>query len=154
MSLLKITAAGKDLSNEIVEFSIRPDLQGLSLNGPAVAPSVLEMRKMAKDIPPGLPNVLWCALNLPKAETGANFLRDLLCIHDSVPPSTMVQKLMELMKYGPKAEGSSVCFKDPHQIELATEYICGLVSASSRLVRRDGNALFGPSSWDDIEVLV
>jgi len=130
------------------------DIQGLSLEGPAVSMSVLEKRKTAKDFPPGLNNVLWCALNSPEAQTGANFLRDLLCVHDSVPPSTMVQKLMELAKFGPKAEGSSVYFKDPHRIELASEYVCGLVSASSRLVRQDSYALFGPSSWDDIKVLL
>ncbi|KAL7539008.1 hypothetical protein ACHAXR_008967, partial [Thalassiosira sp. AJA248-18] len=122
--------------------------------GPAVDPSILEMRKVAKDFPPSLPNVLWCALNSPEAQTGSNFLRDLLCVHDSAPPSTMVQKLMDLMKYGPKAEGSSVYFKDPHRTELAAQYVYGLVAASSRLVRRDASALFGPSSWDDIEVLL
>jgi len=58
------------------------------------------------------------------------------------------------MKFGPKGEGSSVYFKDPHRTELAAQYVYGLVSASSRLVRRgDSGALFGPSSWDDIEVL-
>jgi len=120
--------------------------------GPAVDISTLEIRNFAKDFPPGLPNVLWCALNLPEAQTGANFLRDMLFVHDSVPPSTMVQKLIDLMKYGPKAEGSSVHFKDPHRTELAAQYVYCLVEASSRLVRRDESALFGPSSWDDVEV--
>jgi len=129
-------------------------LQALDSQGPAVAPPVLENRNVAKDFPAGLPNVLWCALNSPEPQTGANFLRDLLCVHDAVPPSTMVQKLMDLMKYGPKAEGSSVYFKDPQRIELASDYVYGLVSASSRLVRDDETALFGPSSWDDIDVLL
>lgn len=122
---------------------------------PATDPSVLAKRKIAKDFPPGLPNVLWCALNSSEAQTGANFLRDLLVVHESVPPSSMVQKLMDLMKYGPKAEGSSVHFKDPHRTDLASQYVYGLVSASSRLVRRgDSGSLFGPSSWDDIEYLL
>jgi hypothetical protein len=122
--------------------------------GPAVELSVLETRKTAKDFPPGLPNMLWCGLNSPEAQTASNFLWDLLCVHDSVPPSTMTQKLMDLMKYGPKAEGSSVYFKDPHRTELASQYVYGLLWASTRLARRDSGALFGPSSWDDIAVLL
>jgi hypothetical protein len=122
--------------------------------GPAVDLSVLEKRKTAKDFPPGLPNMLWCGLNSPEAQTASNFLWDLLCVHDSVPPSTMIQKLMDLMKYGPKAEGSSLYFKDPRRTELAAQYVYGLLWASKRLARRDSGALFGPSSWDDIEVLM
>jgi hypothetical protein len=122
--------------------------------GPAVDLSVLEKRKTAKDFLPGIPNMLWCGLNSPEAQTASNFLWELLCIHDSVPPSTMIQKLMDLMKYGPKAEGSSLYFKDPHRTELAAQYVYGLLSASKRLVRIDSGALFGPSSWDDIEVLM
>ena len=124
--------------------------------GPAVDPSVLSSRKVAKDFPPGLPNVLWCALNSAEPQTGANFLQNMLCVHDSIPPATMIEKLMNLMKYGPRAEGSStVYFKDPHRTELAAQFVYDLVSASSRLVRRgESGALFGPSSWDDIEVLL
>jgi hypothetical protein len=122
--------------------------------GPVFKLSVLETRKTAKDFPPGLPNMLWCGLNSPEAQTASNFLWDLLCVHDSVPPSTMIQKLMDLMKYGPKAEGSSLYFKDPRRTELAAQYVYGLLWASKRLVRRDSGALFGPSSWDDIAVLL
>ena len=61
---------------------------------------------------------------------------------------------MDLMKYGPKAEGSSVYFKDPHRTELAAQFVYGLLGASNRLVRRDSGALFGPSSWVDIEMLL
>jgi hypothetical protein len=122
--------------------------------GPFVDLSVLEGRKIAKEFPPGLPNVLWCGLNSPEAQTASNFLWDLLCVHDMVPPSTMIQKLMDLMKYGPKAEGSSVYFKDPHRTELAAQFVYGLLGASNRLVRRDSGALFGPSSWVDIEMLL
>ena len=122
--------------------------------GPAIDPSVLENRKEAKDFPPGLPNMLWCALNSAEAQTGSNFLRDMLCAHDSVPPLSMVNKLMDLMKYGPKAEGSSIHFKDPYRTELAAQYVYGLLWASRRLFRRDTGALFGPSSWEDIEVLL
>ena len=122
--------------------------------GPAIDPSVLENRKVAKEFPPGLPNMLWCALNSAESQTGSNFLRDLLCAHDMVPPSNTVGKLMELMKYGPKAEGSSVHFKDSYRTELATQYVYGLLWASRRLVKSDSSALFGPSRWDDIEVLL
>jgi hypothetical protein len=122
--------------------------------GSAVESSVLDLRKVAKEFPPGLPNMLWCGLNSPEAQTVSNFLWDLLCVHDSVPPTTMILKLMDLMKYGPKAEGSSVYFKDPHRTELVSYYVFGLLSASKRLVRRDTGALFGPSMWNDIEVLL
>lgn len=121
--------------------------------GPVFDVSVLETRKTAKDFPPGLPNMLWCALNSPEAQTGTNFLIDLLCIHDSIPPTTMVQKLMDLMKLGPKADGVNIYFKDPHRTELAAQYVYSLLGSSNRLQRRDSSALFGPSSWDDIEVL-
>jgi hypothetical protein len=121
--------------------------------GPTVDVSVLEMRKTAKDFPPGLPNMLWCALNSPEAQTGTNFLLELLCIHDSIPPTTMVQKMMDLMKYGPKADGANIYFKDPHRTELAAQLVYFLVGASNRLQRRDSAALFGPSSWNDIHVL-
>lgn len=133
---------------DLAELSIAPE------GGPAIDPLVLEKRKIAKDFPPGLPNMLWCALNSPEALTGSNFLHDMLCAHDSVPPSTMVVKLMDLMKYGPKAEGSSVHFKDPARTELASQYVYALLWASRRLVRRDSGALFGPSCWDDIETLL
>lgn len=122
--------------------------------GSAVESSILEARKVAKEFPPGLPNMLWCGLNSPEAQTVSNFLWDLLYVHDSVPPTTMILKLMDLMKYGPKAEGSSVYFKDPHRTELVAYYVFGLLSASNRLVRRDTGALFGPSTWNDIEVLL
>lgn len=122
--------------------------------GCAVESSILDSRKVAKEFPPGLPNMLWCGLNSPEAQTVSNFLWDLLCAHDLVPPTTMTIKLMDLMKYGPKAEGSSVHFKDPHRTELVSYYVFGLLSASKRLVRRDTGALFGPSMWDDIKVLM
>ncbi len=122
--------------------------------GPAVELSVLETRKTAKDFPPGLPNMLWCGLNSSEAQTASNFLWDLLCVHDSVPPLTMIQKLMDLMKYGPKAEGLSMYFKDPCRTELAAQYVYDLLRASKRLARRDSGALFGPLSWDDIAVLM
>jgi hypothetical protein len=139
------------LNDDDADFSdLYIPLQG----GPSVDISVLEKRKIAKEFPPGLPNVLWCGLNSPEAQTASNFLWDLLCVHDMVPPSTMIQKLMDLMKYGPKAEGSSLYFKDPHRTELAAQFVYGLLGASNRLVRRDSGALFGPSSWDDVEVLL
>ena len=121
--------------------------------GPTVDVSFLEMRETAKDFPPGLPNMLWCALNNPEAQTGTNFLLELLCVHDSIPPITMVQKLMDLMKYGPKADGANIYFKDPHRTELAAQFVYFLVGASNRLQRRDSAALFSPSSWNDIHVL-
>lgn len=111
-------------------------------------------KRKAKDFPPGLANVIWCALNSPEPQTGANLLRNMLCVQNIVPPLHLVEKLTDLVKFGPKAEGSSVYFKDSLRTELATSYACALVSASSHLVRKDGSAIFGPSSWDDVEVLL
>ena len=111
-------------------------------------------KRKAKDFPPGLANVIWCALNSPEPQTGANLLRNMLCVQNIVPPLDLAKKLMDLLKFGPKAEGSSVYFKDPLRTALATSYACALVSASSRLVRKDSSAIFGPSSWDDVEVLL
>ncbi len=116
--------------------------------------ALFENKMKASDFPPTLPNMLWCALNSPEADTGASFLRDLLCVHKSVPPVSMVQKLFDLMKFGPKADGCKIHFKDPHRTELASEYVYSLLMASSRLVRRDGTALFGPSSFEDVSVLL
>jgi len=116
--------------------------------------ALFENKKKANDFHPTLPNMLWCALNSPEADTGACFLRDLLCVHDSVPPVSLVQKLLDLMKFGPKADGCKIHFKDPHRTELASEYVYSLLLASSRLVRRDGTALFGPSSFEDFSVLL
>ena len=118
--------------------------------GPAVNLSVLEKRKTAKDFPPGLPNMLWCGLNSPEAQTASNFLWDLLSVHDLVPPSTMIQKLMDLMKYGPKAEGSSLYFKDPHRTSwprsMCTVYYWHLIALPGEirvhyLVHRHGMIL-------------
>lgn len=111
-------------------------------------------KKIAKELPAGLPNVLWCAINSAEAHTGANFLSDFLYVHDTVPPTYMVQKLLDLVKYGPKADGSQSYFKDPQRTELASKYVYGLISSSSRLVRSDLSVLFGCSSWEDIETLL
>ncbi|KAK1744280.1 hypothetical protein QTG54_004813 [Skeletonema marinoi] len=111
-------------------------------------------KRKAKDFPPGLANVIWCALNSPEPQTGANLLRNMLCVQNIVPPVHLAQKLMDLIKYGPKAEGSSVYFKDPLRTQLASSYACALVTASSHLVRKDDSTIFGPSSWDDVEVLL
>ncbi|KAL7456237.1 hypothetical protein ACHAWC_007759 [Mediolabrus comicus] len=108
----------------------------------------------AKDFPPGIATAIWCGLNSPEPQTSANLLQNMLVVQNIVPPLHLVEKLMDLLKYGPKSEGSSVYFKDPLRTELASSYAYALVEASSRLVRRDDSALFGPSSWDDVEVLL
>ena len=148
----------KAIGDHHVKFKEEPDVaedeSQFDSQDSATAAALFGDKEKANDLPPTLPNVLWCALNSPEADTGAIFLRDLLCVHNSVPPIPMTLKLMDLMKYGPKADGCKVYFKDPHRTELAAEYVFGLLTASSRLVRRDGTALFGPSSWDDIDVLL
>lgn len=116
--------------------------------------NIVRNKRRARDFPPGLANVIWCALNSPEPQTGASLLRNMLCVQNIVPPIHLVEKLMELIKFGPKAEGSSVYFKDPLRTQLASSYACALVSASSRLVRKDDSVIFGPSSWDDVEVLL
>lgn len=50
--------------------------------------------------------------------------------------------------------GRAVYFKDCYRIELSADYVVGILEASSRLVRADGTALFGPSSWEDIKTLL
>ena len=121
---------------------------------PAVELSVLESRQVAKDAAPTLLNLLWNALNGPEPETGNNHLRDLLCVHNAIPSLYFGKKLMHLMKFGPKDNGKKVYFYDCHRIEIASRYVYGLVEASTRLVRADSSALFGPSSWEDIAVLL
>ncbi len=116
--------------------------------------NIVGNKRRARDFPPGLANVIWCALNSPEPQTGASLLRNMLCVQNIVPPIHLVEKLMDLIKFGPKAEGSSVYFKDPLRTQLASSYACALVSASSRLVRKDDSVIFGPSSWDDVEVLL
>jgi len=143
-----------DIDSDELDDEDYSDLIVPSKGGPAIDPSVLENRKVAKEFRPHLQMVLLYAINSPEALTGSNFLRDMLCAHDSVPPLSMVTKLMDFMKYGPKAEGRNVYFKDPYKTELVSQYVYGLLWASRRLVRRDKGALFGPSSWDDIQVLL
>lgn len=46
--------------------------------------------KVARPLPPGIPNMLWHALNCPEAKTGYNMLQDLLCVHDRVPGHDVV----------------------------------------------------------------
>ena len=45
---------------------------------PAVEPSVLQSRQVAKEVTPSLCKVLWSALDGPEPETGNNHLQDLL----------------------------------------------------------------------------
>ena len=140
--------AGQWQEGALVEeqYNESPDSSG---NG-----DIVGNKRRAKDFPPGLANVIWCALNSPEPQTGANLLRNMLCVQSIVPPTHLVDKLMDLIKFGPKAEGSSVYFKDPLRTQLASSYACALVSASSHLVRKDDSPIFGPSTWDDIEVLL
>jgi hypothetical protein len=111
-------------------------------------------RKVARPLPPGIPNMLWHALNCPEAKTGYNMLQDFLCVHDRVPGPDIISKLWQLMINGPKADGQNVFFKDPFRTELASQYVYSLVHHSKRLIRSDGSTLFGPSEWSDIESLL
>ena len=79
------------------------------------------------------------------------------------------------MKYGPKVShlfkhlaqillpdslihcnksDTGVFFYDGHRIEIASCYTYSLVEASAQLVRANGNALFGPSSWEEVQYLL
>ena len=49
---------------------------------------------------------------------------------------------------------TGVSFYDGHRIETASQYVYSLVEASTQLVRANQNALFGPSSWEDVEYLL
>ena len=48
-------------------------------------------RKVALPLPPGVPNMLWHALNCPEGKTGYNMLQYFLCVHDRVPGQDMVR---------------------------------------------------------------
>jgi len=122
--------------------------------GPLQQRGVAVARRTARDFPATLPNLLMMALNGPEPETGVGHLVNLLAVHDAVPNKTTCKKLMELLKLGPKDNGRAVYFKDCYRIELTADYVLGILGASSRLVRADGTALFGPSSWEDIETLL
>ncbi|KAL7522379.1 hypothetical protein ACHAWX_007067 [Stephanocyclus meneghinianus] len=111
-------------------------------------------KKLALLLPPGIPNMLWHALNCPEAKTGANMLHEFLCVHDRVPGPDMIRKLWQLMVKGPKADGHNVYFKEPFMTELASQYVYGLIHHGKRLIRSDGSTLFGPSEWNDIESLL
>lgn len=51
-------------------------------------------KKVARTLPPGIPNMLWHALNCPEAKTGFNMLQDLLYVHDRVPDQDLVRILL------------------------------------------------------------
>ena len=122
---------------------------------PANNPSTLAGRKIANNIPPSMANVIWGSIISPEPCTGVDFLNGYLAVHDAIPSLPFVRKLMDMMKYGPSNAGSSVYYKDPHKTNLVSRYVHSLVSASSRLVRQgDNGALFGPTSWDDIDCLL
>jgi hypothetical protein len=116
--------------------------------------SFIGNKKVARQLPPGIPNMLWHALNCPEGKTGYNMLQDFLCVHDRVPGPDITSKLWQLMISGPKADGQNVFFKDPFRTELASQYVYSLVHQSKRLIRSDGSTLFGPSEWSDIESLL
>eukprot|EP00804_Cyclotella_cryptica_P008951 CCRYP_012061-RB/>CCRYP_012061-RB protein AED:0.21 eAED:0.21 QI:1253/1/1/1/1/1/4/1202/882 len=111
-------------------------------------------KKVALPLPPGIPNMLWHALNCPEAKTGANMLHEFLCIHDRVPGQDMIRRFWQLIIKGPKADGHNVYFKEPFVTELTSQYVYGLIHHSKRLIRSDGTTLFGPSEWSDIESLL
>jgi len=104
-------------------------------------------KEVANEFPPGIVQVVRTAL-FQQTETlqcGANLVRN-LCAQSSMPPESIARELLDAVK----------CFhyKNPMRTHFAHLYASGLVSASARLVRRNGKAIFGPSSWDDIEVLL
>jgi hypothetical protein len=47
-------------------------------------------KKIALPLPPGIPNMLWHALNCPEAKVGYNLLQDFLFVHDRVPGQDLV----------------------------------------------------------------
>ena len=69
-----------------------------------------------------------------------------LCIENHAPPEYIARKLFDMIK--------DANYKAPLQLFIADKYASALVSMSARLVRHDGSAIFGPSSWEDIELLL
>eukprot|EP00984_Skeletonema_dohrnii_P007154 scaffold2581_cov84-Skeletonema_dohrnii-CCMP3373.AAC.9 len=104
-------------------------------------------KQIANEFPPDIVQTVRLAL-FEQTETlqcGANLVRNLTA-QNLIPPESIARELMDVIK--------SFHYKNPLRTTFAGLYASALVSASARLVRRNGSAIFGPSSWDDIEVLL
>ena len=63
----------------------------INVDGIAASPTVDETEKrVARPLPPGIPNMLWHAINCPEAKTGYNMLQEFLYVHDRVPGQDLV----------------------------------------------------------------
>ena len=159
------TAAGKSAATEglvpgprvRVEPVRREDYApDLVRSGPVPSPTRPEVggTVAARPIPATLPNLLMMALDGPEPETGLVHLLCLLQVHDALPPASSCRRLMEAVTRGPRERGGKARFGDVHRTDLACDYACALVGSSTRLVRTDGSAPFGPASWDDVSELL
>mmetsp|Transcript_3534 Transcript_3534/g.7430 ORF Transcript_3534/g.7430 Transcript_3534/m.7430 type:complete len:732 (-) Transcript_3534:2939-5134(-) len=104
-------------------------------------------KQIADEFPPDIVQTVRLAL-FQQTETlqcGANLVRNLTA-QNLIPPESIARELMDVIK--------SFHYKNPLRTTFAGLYASALVSASARLVRRNGSAIFGPSSWDDVEVLL
>mmetsp|Transcript_31044 Transcript_31044/g.53093 ORF Transcript_31044/g.53093 Transcript_31044/m.53093 type:complete len:777 (+) Transcript_31044:1289-3619(+) len=104
-------------------------------------------KQIAKEFPPDIVQTVRLAL-FQQTETlqcGANLVRNLTA-QNLIPPESIARELMDVIK--------SFHYKNPLRTTFASLYASALVSASARLVRRNGSAIFGPSSWNDVEVLL
>ena len=61
-----------------------------SCNDPDAEFRFIGKKKVALPLPPGIPNMLWHALNCPEAKTGYNMLQEFLCVYDRVPGQDLV----------------------------------------------------------------
>mmetsp|Transcript_22258 Transcript_22258/g.34382 ORF Transcript_22258/g.34382 Transcript_22258/m.34382 type:complete len:1367 (+) Transcript_22258:2215-6315(+) len=104
-------------------------------------------KQIAEEFPPDIVQTVRLAL-FQQTETlqcGANLVRNLTA-QNLIPPESIARELMDVIK--------SFHYKNPLRTTFAGLHASALVSASARLVRRNGSAIFGPSSWNDVEVLL
>ena len=104
-------------------------------------------KQIANEFPPQIIQTVRFSLTqeTESLQFGANLVRRLLA-QNLIPPESIVRELLVVLK--------DFHYKNPNRTHFAHLYASELVSASARLVRRNGKAIIGPSSWDDVEVLL
>eukprot|EP00550_Attheya_septentrionalis_P011720 CAMPEP_0198302960 /NCGR_PEP_ID=MMETSP1449-20131203/56640_1 /TAXON_ID=420275 /ORGANISM="Attheya septentrionalis, Strain CCMP2084" /LENGTH=1127 /DNA_ID=CAMNT_0044005439 /DNA_START=333 /DNA_END=3717 /DNA_ORIENTATION=+ len=109
--------------------------------------SFLEMTEKAQKLPKmlhsSLLNSLGRALNSTEPHVGADLLTHMFVVHNKVPTDSLKEGLLDLLKHGPKCEGTA--FYDPNRMELATRCTQKLISSDQS---------FGPISWHGLELLL
>mmetsp|Transcript_2476 Transcript_2476/g.4481 ORF Transcript_2476/g.4481 Transcript_2476/m.4481 type:complete len:232 (+) Transcript_2476:970-1665(+) len=100
-------------------------------------------QKLPKMLHSSLLNSLGRALNSTEPHVGADLLTHMFVVHNKVPTDSLKEGLLDLLKHGPKCEGTA--FYDPNRMELATRCTQKLISSDQS---------FGPISWHGLELLL